>query len=156
MLSERFLYCLYCRNCPESFTIHFYMSREVIYVLFHMSRQVIYALFYMSREVYLRASSGKFLRVKSCCPESFRFLCLWWRRSKKSNMNHLWDAHHIFEGRVEVFDILRTFCLRRKTIIHVEEYHATGFRHVAEKHGFRSRKGYLEMRLSWILCIYFD
>ena len=32
--------------------------------------------FYMSREAYLRASSGRFLRVKSCCPESFRFLCL--------------------------------------------------------------------------------
>ena len=59
-------------------------------------------------------------------------------------------AYHIFEGRVKVFDILGTFCLRGKTIVHVEEYHTTRFSHVAEKHTFTSRKGYLEMRLSRI------
>ena len=59
---------------------------------------------------------------------------------------YLRESYHIFEGGVEVFDILRTFCLRCKSIIHVEENHTTGFGHVAERNMFQ---GYVEMRLSW-------
>ena len=61
-------------------------------------------------------------------------------------IKHVWDPHHIFEGRVEVFDILRTFCLRCESVIHVEEYHTAGFSHVAEKYVVRSR----EKRVSWM------
>ena len=59
---------------------------------------------------------------------------------------YLRESYHIFEGGVEVFDILRTFCLRCKSIIHIEENHTTGFGHVAERNMFQ---GYVEMRLSW-------
>ena len=37
----------------------------------------------MSRKVNPRASSGKFLRVESRYPESFRFLCLWVTPARK-------------------------------------------------------------------------
>ena len=63
------------QNCPESFNIHFLYRgdlRTCSYVATDDLRT-----FYMSWEVYLRASSGKFLRVKGCRPESFKFLCLW-------------------------------------------------------------------------------
>ena len=61
-------------------------------------------------------------------------------------MKNLREPYHIFEGGVEVFDILRTFCLRCESIIHIEENHTTGFGHVAERNMFQ---GYDEMRLSW-------
>ena len=43
-----------------------------------MSREMITRFFDMLWEMYSRASSGKFLRVNSRYPESFRFLGLWW------------------------------------------------------------------------------
>ena len=54
--------------------------RERVMRFFDMSRERITRFFYVSREMDSRASSGKFLRVKSRYPESFRFLGLWWVR----------------------------------------------------------------------------
>ena len=44
---------------------------------FYMSRERITAFLTCHEKVDPRTSSGKKLRVKSCYPESFRFLCLW-------------------------------------------------------------------------------
>ena len=50
--------------------------RERVMRFFDMSRERITRFFELSREMDPRTSSGKFLRVKSCYPESFRFLGL--------------------------------------------------------------------------------
>ena len=52
-------------------TWHIYVTKAIYALL---------ALF--CRENDLRASSGKFLRVKYCRPESFDFLCLWYTSVK--------------------------------------------------------------------------
>ena len=55
----------------------FLMSRERAARFFDMLRERITRFFELSQEMDPRASSGKFLRVKSRYPESFRFLGLW-------------------------------------------------------------------------------
>ena len=58
-------------------TRFFDVSQERITHFFDMSRERITRFFDVSREMDPRASSGKFLRVENCYPESFRFLGLW-------------------------------------------------------------------------------
>ena len=60
----------------EGKALFWYVARED-YALFDMSREKITRFFDVSREMDPRASSGKFLRVKSRYPESFMFLGLW-------------------------------------------------------------------------------
>ena len=48
------------------YTWHIYVTKAIYALLAHFCR-----------ENDLRASSGKFLRVKLCRPESLDFLCLW-------------------------------------------------------------------------------
>ena len=59
----------------EGKALFWYVARED-YALFDMSREKITRFFDVSREMDPRASSGKFLRVKSRYPESFMFLGL--------------------------------------------------------------------------------
>ena len=68
------------QNCPDGFKTVRAVSnielREALTFIFGMSRAVFTRFFDMTWDVYARASSGKFLRVKSCYPENFRFLGL--------------------------------------------------------------------------------
>ena len=60
----------------EGKALFWYVARED-YALFDMSREKITRFFDVSREMDPRASSGKFLHVKSRYPESFMFLGLY-------------------------------------------------------------------------------
>ena len=65
-----------CFNCT------FYMSQERFTLFFDMSRELFTRFFGVAQKKNPCASPGKFSRAKSRYPESFRFLCLWWRASK--------------------------------------------------------------------------
>ena len=83
ILSGRSKYCpddfytVYTVKSVRKVLLSTFICHERWFTCFFICRDRWFTHFFMSREVYLRASSGKFLRVKSCCPESFRFLCLW-------------------------------------------------------------------------------
>ena len=63
-------------NTTKEMMTHFGMLREIFMHFLYVAREV-YAFFLTCRgKVNPRALSGKFLRMNSCYPESFRFLCL--------------------------------------------------------------------------------
>ena len=66
-------FCVACKNNA------LVSCRERVVRFFDMSRERITRFFDVSRKMDPRALSGKFLRVKSRYPESFRFLGLWGR-----------------------------------------------------------------------------
>ena len=62
-----------CVACEDNALVS---CRERVMRFFYMLRERITRFFDVSRKMDPRALSGKFLRVKSCYPESFRFLGL--------------------------------------------------------------------------------
>ena len=47
------------------------------------------------------------------------------------HISYLSLSYHMFESGVEVLNILGTFCLWRKSIVHIEEDNSTRFSEVA-------------------------
>ena len=60
----------------------------------------------------LRALSGKFLRQKTCCPESFRFFWLWvsatdtWQTKRIKTGPNFWGVAFAIEAIIDITDAL--------------------------------------------------